>query len=121
MTSRRNPRREARRLLQDIQAARALAPSRPADLDPRWCATDTNDASSTILTPIPDGMSPGDVAHPKRCLYMTICASIDRSDPDWHGTTFDGASLEHRRLLDAGDPYATGPASHHAGCRRLQR
>jgi hypothetical protein len=43
------------------------------------------------------GASPGDDAHPEPYLYVAACGDIDRTDPHWNDTAFDGASLGIRR------------------------
>lgn len=65
------------------------------------------------------GASPGDTTHPEPYLYVAAWAPIDRSDPYWNDTTFNGASLGYRRLLDADDPYATALAFYRSGYERL--
>ncbi len=65
------------------------------------------------------GASPGDTTHPEPYLYVAAWGSIDRSDPFWNDTTFNGASLGYRRLLDADDPYAAALAFFQTGYERL--
>jgi len=49
------------------------------------------------------GASPGDDGHPEPYLYIAAWGPIDRSDPNWNDTTFNGASLPYRDLLAAQD------------------
>jgi len=49
------------------------------------------------------GASPGDAGHPEPYLYIAAWGSIDRSDPYWNDTTFNGASLPYEDLLAAQD------------------
>ena len=65
------------------------------------------------------GASPGDSAHPEPYLYVAAWGSIDRSDPFWNDTGFNGASLGYRALLEADDPYATALAFMQEGYRKL--
>ncbi len=50
------------------------------------------------------GASPGDGAHPEPYLYVAVWSEIDRSNPYWNDTTFNGASLSYQELLAADDP-----------------
>lgn len=65
------------------------------------------------------GASPGDDAHPEPYLYVAAWGEIDRSDPYWNDTAFNGASLAYRRLLAADDQYATALAFLRRGHARL--
>lgn len=65
------------------------------------------------------GASAGDSAHPEPYLYVAAWGSIDRSDPFWNDTAFNGASLGYRTLLEADDPYATALDFVHEGYRKL--
>ena len=67
------------------------------------------------------GASAGDREHPEPYLYVAAWGSIDRSDSFWNDTTFNGASLGYRTLLEADDPYATALAFVGEGYRRLTR
>lgn len=65
------------------------------------------------------GASPGDDAQPEPYLYVAAWGEIDRNDPFWNDSTFNGASLTYRDLLDADDPYATALEFIQEGHRRL--
>ena len=53
------------------------------------------------------GASTGDDAHPEPYLYVAAWADIDRSDPFWNDTTFNGASISYAELLDSDDQVET--------------
>lgn len=65
------------------------------------------------------GASAGDDAHPEPYLYIAAWGEISRSDPFWNDSTFNGASLSYRQLLDADEPYATALEFIREGHRRL--
>lgn len=65
------------------------------------------------------GASPGDDAHPEPYLYVAAWGGIDRSDPYWNDTAFNGASLAYAELLAADDQYATALDFLGHGHRRL--
>ncbi len=65
------------------------------------------------------GGSPGDDAHPEPYLYVAAWGQIDRSDAFWNDSSFNGASLAYRELLESPDPYATALDFLHEGHRRL--
>jgi hypothetical protein len=65
------------------------------------------------------GASAGDGAHSEPYLYIAAWEEIDRPDPFWNDSTFNGASLDFSRLLQADDPYATALAFVHEGHRKL--
>ncbi len=65
------------------------------------------------------GASAGDSVHPEPYLYIAAWGSIDRSDPFWNDTTFNGASLAYRALVESDDPYKTAVAFMHEGHRKL--
>lgn len=74
-----------------------------------------------VVSPARYGASPGDDAHPEPYLYVAAWGEIDRSDPYWNDTAFNGASLAYRRLLAADDQYATALAFLRRGHTRLVR
>ncbi|HEX6300331.1 MAG TPA: hypothetical protein VF148_07705 [Acidimicrobiia bacterium] len=53
------------------------------------------------------GASPGDDAHPEPYLYVAAWSEIDRADPFWNDTTFNGASLSYSYILDSDDQLQT--------------
>ncbi len=65
------------------------------------------------------GASPGDDNHPEPYLYVAAWGSIDRSDPYWNDTTFNGASLPYRDLLAAQDQRASALDFFRQGYERL--
>lgn len=50
------------------------------------------------------GASPGDDSHDEPYLYLAAWEKVDRSEPFWNDTAFNGASLSYRQLLKADDP-----------------
>jgi hypothetical protein len=65
------------------------------------------------------GGSPGDDAHPEPYPYVSAWGEIDRADPYWNDSAFNGASLGHAELAVAPDPYARAIAFLQDGHRRL--
>ena len=53
------------------------------------------------------GASPGDDTHPEPYLYVGAWGEIDRSQPFWNETAFNGASLGYAELLAVKDQRAT--------------
>ena len=51
------------------------------------------------------GASPGDDHHLEPYLYVSAEQSIDRSNPFWNDSAFNGASLPYRALLEAEDQH----------------
>ena len=50
------------------------------------------------------GASPGDDSHIEPYLYLAAWEKVDRSEPFWNDTAFNGASLSYRQLLKTDDP-----------------
>lgn len=71
----------------------------PEHLDP---ATELGDYEKAQRASF--GASPGDGAHPEPYLYVASWSDVDRSNPYWNNTTFNGASLSHAELLASDDP-----------------
>ena len=67
------------------------------------------------------GASAGDAAHPEPYLYVAAWGEIDRGDPFWNDTTFNGASISYSELLDAGDQVETALSFLRSGYERLTR
>jgi hypothetical protein len=67
------------------------------------------------------GASPGDTAHPEPYLYVAAWGAIDRSDPYWNDTGFNGASLSYQDLLASTDQRATAIEFLRRGHERLNR
>ena len=53
------------------------------------------------------GASPGDHAHELPYVYVSAWGEIDRSNPYWNDSAFNGASLGYLELLASDDPGAT--------------
>lgn len=87
----------------------------PEHFDPAFEMGSSDDDSRASF-----GASAGDSAHAEPYLYVAAWGSIDRSDPFWNDPTFEGASLGHRTLLEADDPYATALAFLYEGYRKLK-
>lgn len=67
------------------------------------------------------GASPGDESHPEPYLYAAAWGDIDRSDPFWNDTTFNGASLSYQELLAADDQRGVALDFIRSGWERLTR
>ncbi|MEQ8841180.1 MAG: hypothetical protein RIB98_09365 [Acidimicrobiales bacterium] len=52
------------------------------------------------------GASPGDAGHAEPYLYIGAWGDVDRSDPFWNETDFNGASMSYAALRTADDPVA---------------
>lgn len=50
------------------------------------------------------GLSPGDHDHDEPYLYVGAWGEVDRDDPYWNETSFNGASLSFAELAEAPDP-----------------
>lgn len=53
------------------------------------------------------GASPGDAAHPEPYVYVSPWGKFDRSHRYWNDRAFNGASLDHRVLMNDPDPVTT--------------
>jgi hypothetical protein len=49
------------------------------------------------------GASPGDAVHGEPYIYVAAWDEIDRTDPFWNDTAFNGGSMSYHELLAAGD------------------
>lgn len=49
------------------------------------------------------GASPGDEQHPEPYVYVAAWGEIDRGDPYWNDTAFNGASLSYQNILESED------------------
>lgn len=67
------------------------------------------------------GASPGDGGHDEPYLYVGAWGDVDRSDPYWNETAFNGASMSYRELLAAEDPVAEAVRFFRSGHERLTR
>ncbi len=54
------------------------------------------------------GASPGDPTHAAPYIYVAAWEEVDRSNPYWNSSSFNGASLGHDRLADSDDPLRVG-------------
>lgn len=65
------------------------------------------------------GASPGDQAHDEPYLYVGAWGDVDRSDPYWNETNFNGASLAYSEILAAEDQFGTALEFLRAGLTKL--
>ena len=81
----------------------AIDPERPqlwpGHFDPALAIGDPENGRATY------GCSPGDHDHDEPYLYVGAWGDVDRDDPYWNETTFNGASLPFAALADTEDPY----------------
>ena len=54
------------------------------------------------------GASPGDSAHPQPYIYVAAWSEIDRDNPYWNDTAFNGSSMSYAELQAADDPVKDG-------------
>jgi len=67
------------------------------------------------------GASPGDGSHDEPYLYVGAWGDVDRSDPYWNETEFNGASKTYAELRTAKDPVAEAIEFFRGGYERLTR
>ncbi len=67
------------------------------------------------------GCSPGDDAHDEPYLYVGAWGDVDRSDPYWNETSFNGASLPYAALLESDDSVSTALDFFKEGLDRLNQ
>ncbi|MFP4073452.1 MAG: hypothetical protein ACLFVZ_05395 [Actinomycetota bacterium] len=65
------------------------------------------------------GASPGDDAHPEPYLYVGSWSEVDRNDPFWNDSTFNGASMSYSEILDSEDHVQTAQFFFRRGYERL--
>ena len=65
------------------------------------------------------GFSPGDHSHTEPYIYVAAWGDVDRSDPFWNETSFNGASLPFGDLVSTGDHYGAAVAFLKGGYARL--
>ena len=65
------------------------------------------------------GMSPGDHSHDEPYLYVGAWGDVDKTDPYWNETTFNGASMSYAELLTHDDPYQAALDFFRAGYAKL--
>ncbi|MDE0700864.1 MAG: hypothetical protein F4Y27_07785 [Acidimicrobiaceae bacterium] len=66
------------------------------------------------------GCSPGDDAHDEPYLYVGAWGEVDREDPYWNETTFNGASLPYAALVGTDNAVQTALNFFRAGLGRLR-
>lgn len=86
----------------------------PGHFDPAIAAGDAESGRRATY-----GFSPGDHAHDEPYIYVAAWGDVDRSDPFWNETNFNGASLPFRDLVSADDHHAAAVAFLEAGYHRL--
>lgn len=65
------------------------------------------------------GASPGDHGHDEPYLYVGAWGDVDRRDPYWNETTFNGASMTYRDLVETEDSVTTAIEFFREGHQRL--
>lgn len=65
------------------------------------------------------GASPGDDDHLGPYLYVSPWSPVDADDPYWNDTSFGGASLSYKELLEADDQIGTAVEFYRQGFRSL--
>lgn len=65
------------------------------------------------------GASGGDDGHPEPYLYVAAWGEVDRSDPFWNDTSFNGASIAYSELLDSSDQVETALTFLQTGHQKL--
>lgn len=65
------------------------------------------------------GASPGDAGHDEPYLYVGAWGDVDRADPFWNETAFNGASMTYAELREAESPIATAIDFFRGGYERL--
>lgn len=86
----------------------------PGHFDPAIAMGDAEAGSRATY-----GASPGDAAHDEPYLYVGAWGEVDRTDPYWNETAFNGASTTYAALRDAEDPLAAAIAFFRSGYERL--
>ena len=86
----------------------------PGHLDPAIAAGDAEAGRRATY-----GLSPGDHSHDEPYIYVASWGDVDRSDPFWNETSFNGASLSFSGLVSADDHYGAAVAFLKGGCARL--
>ena len=86
----------------------------PGHFDPAIAMGDASaDARATF------GASPGDADHPEPYLYVGAWGDVDRGDPFWNETAFNGASMGYAELRASDDQLAAALGFFRAGHTRL--
>ena len=88
----------------------------PGHFDPAIAAGDAGTGRRATY-----GFSPGDRFHNEPYVYVAAWGDVDRSDPFWNETNFNGASLAFSDLAARDDHYLAAVAFLAGGCDRLNR
>ena len=88
----------------------------PGHFDPAIAAGDAEAGQRATY-----GFSPGDHSHDEPYIYVAAWGDVDRSDPFWNETNFNGASLAFSDLAARDDHYRAAVAFLVGGCDRLNR
>ena len=86
----------------------------PGHFDPAIAAGDAESGRRATY-----GFSPGDHSHDEPYIYVAAWGDVDRSDPFWNETSFNGASLSFSSLAPTDDHYRAAVAFLLGGCARL--
>ena len=86
----------------------------PGHLDPAIAAGDAESGQRATY-----GLSPGDHSHDEPYIYVAAWGDVDRSDPFWNETSFNGASLSFSDLVSADDHHNAAVAFLKGGYARL--
>ena len=86
----------------------------PGHLDPAIAAGDAESGGRATY-----GLSPGDHSHDEPYIYVAAWGDVDRSDPFWNETSFNGASLSFSDLVSTDDHYGAAVAFLKGGYARL--
>ena len=86
----------------------------PGHFDPAIAAGDAESGRRATY-----GFSPGDHSHDEPYIYVAAWGDVDRSDPFWNETSFNGASLPYRDLAATDNHYAAAIAFLQGGHARL--
>jgi len=86
----------------------------PGHFDPALAMGDADAGSRATY-----GTSPGDGGHDEPYLYVGAWGDVDRDDPYWNETDFNGASMSYADLRAAKDPVAEAIEFFRGGYERL--
>lgn len=87
----------------------------PGHFDPAIAAGDAGAGRRATY-----GFSPGDHSHDEPYIYVAAWGDVDRSDPYWNETSFNGASLAFGDLAASDDHYRAAVAFLVGGYDRLR-
>ena len=86
----------------------------PGHFDPAIAMGDAESGSRATY-----GASPGDAGHDEPYLYVGAWGDVDRTDPYWNETSFNGASMAYAELRAAEEPVTTAIEFFRSGYERL--